>query len=48
MPGVAVEAMFARGSWISSVLADFIQIGDYKSAAESMTRTSASPQLQGE
>lgn len=49
MPGVAVETLFAKGLLDKlGIQADFIQIGDYKGAAESMTRTSASPELKGE
>ena len=49
MPGVAVETMFAKGLLDKiGVQADMIQIGEYKGADESMTRTNASTELRGE
>ena len=49
MPGVGMEAMFARGLLDKvGVKADYIQIGEYKGADEEYTRTEASEQLRGE
>ncbi len=49
MPGVGMEAMFAKGLLDKiGVKADYIQIGEYKGADEEYTRTSASDQLRGE
>ena len=49
LPGVAVETMFAKGLLDKVGLhADMIQIGEYKGANESLTRTTASDELKGE
>src|SRR5688500_1493635 len=49
IPGVAMEAMFAKGLLDKvGVKADYIQIGEYKGADEQFTRTTASEQLKGE
>ncbi len=49
LPGVGMEAMFARGLLDKvGVKADYIQIGEYKGADEEMTRTGPSEQLKGE
>ena len=49
MPGVGLEAMFAKGLLDKvGVKADYIQIGEYKGADEQYTRTDASEQLKGE
>ena len=49
IPGVGMEAMFARGLLDKvGVKADYIQIGEYKGADEQFTRTTASEQLKGE
>jgi hypothetical protein len=49
IPGVGMEAMFARGLLDKvGVKADYIQIGEYKGADEQYTRTTASDQLKGE
>lgn len=49
IPGVGMEAMFARGLLDKvGVKADYVQIGEYKGADEQFTRTGASEQLKGE
>jgi protease-4 len=49
IPGVGMEAMFARGLLDKiGVKADYIQIGEYKGADEQYTRTSASVELRGQ
>jgi protease-4 len=49
MPGVGLEAMFAKGLLDKiGVQADYVQIGEYKGADEEFTRTDASEQLRGE
>ncbi|MEO6437456.1 MAG: signal peptide peptidase SppA [Tepidisphaeraceae bacterium] len=49
IPGVGMEAMFARGLLDKvGVKADYVQIGEYKGADEQYTRTAASEQLKGE
>src|SRR4029079_1990368 len=49
IPGVGMEAMFARGLLDKvGVKADYIQIGEYKGADEQYTRTGPSDQLKGE
>lgn len=46
MPGVGIEALFARGLLDKiGVQADYVQIGEYKGADEQLTRTSPSPEL---
>jgi protease-4 len=49
MPGVGMEAMFAKGLLDKvGVKADYIQIGEYKGADEQYTRTAPSTELRGE
>jgi len=49
LPGVGMEAMFARGLLDKvGVKADYIQIGEYKGADEALTRSGPSEQLKGE
>jgi protease-4 len=49
MPGVGLEAMFAKGLLDKvGVQADYVQIGEYKGADEEFTRTGASDELRGE
>lgn len=49
IPGPAVETQFFRGIMEKvGVKADYIQIGEYKGADESYTRTEASEELRGE
>lgn len=49
IPGVGMEAMFARGLLDKvGVKADYVQIGQYKGADEQYTRTEASEQMRGE
>jgi protease-4 len=49
IPGVGMEAMFARGLLDKvGVKADYVQIGEYKGADEQYTRTAASEELKGE
>jgi protease-4 len=49
IPGPAVETQFFRGIMDKvGVKADYIQIGEYKGADESYTRTEASEELRGE
>ncbi|MCC7351088.1 MAG: signal peptide peptidase SppA [Phycisphaerales bacterium] len=49
MPGVNLEAMFARGLLDKiGVKADYIQVGEYKGADEQFTRTQPSDELKGE
>ncbi len=49
IPGVGLETMFAKGLLDKiGVQADYIQIGEYKGADETLTRTQASPELRGE
>ena len=49
LPGVGMEAMFARGLLDKvGVKADYVQIGEYKGADEQYTRNEASVQLKGE
>ena len=49
MPGVGLEAMFAKGLLDKvGVQADYVQIGEYKGADEEYTRTGASEELRGE
>jgi protease-4 len=49
IPGVGMEAMFYKGLFDKlGVVADYVQIGEYKGAEEPYTRTDASPQLKGE
>ena len=49
IPGVGMEAMFARGLLDKiGVRADYVQIGEYKGADEQYTRTGASEQMKGE
>ena len=49
IPGVGLEATFAKGLLDKvGVKADYVQIGEYKGADESFTRTAPSEQLRGE
>src|SRR6185295_17119606 len=49
MPGVGLETMFYRGLFDKiGVKADYIQIGAYKGADESYTRTGSSKEASGE
>jgi protease IV len=49
LPGVSMEAMFARGLLDKlGVKADYVQIGEFKGADEELTRTEASKELRGE
>jgi protease-4 len=49
IPGVGLEATFYKGIFDKvGVKADYVQIGEYKGADESYTRTEASPELRGE
>jgi protease-4 len=49
IPGVGLEAQFYKGLFDKiGVKADYVQIGEYKGAEESYTRTEASPELKGE
>jgi protease-4 len=49
MPGVGMEAMFARGLLDKvGVKADYIQIGEYKGADEEYTRKTASDELKSQ
>lgn len=49
MPGLGMEPMFAKGLLDKvGVQADYIQIGQYKGADESFTRTEPSQELRGE
>ena len=49
MPGVGLEAMFAKGLLDKiGVKADYVQIGQYKGADEMFTRDHASDQVRGE
>ncbi len=49
IPGVGMETMFYKGLFDKvGVKADYVQIGEYKGADESYTRTGASDELKGE
>jgi protease-4 len=49
IPGVGMEAMFYKGLFDKvGVVADYVQIGEYKGAEEPYTRTEASKELKGE
>jgi protease IV len=49
MPGIGVEAMFAKGLLDKvGVVADYVQIGEYKGADEQFTRTGPTDELRGE
>ena len=49
IPGVGMEAMFARGLLDKvGVKADYVQIGEYKGADEQYTRTGSSEEMKGE
>lgn len=49
IPGVGMETMFYKGLFDKvGVKADYVQIGEYKGADESYTRTGASDALKGE
>jgi protease-4 len=49
IPGVGMEAMFYKGLFEKvGVIADYVQIGEYKGAEEPYTRTEASKELKGE
>jgi protease IV len=49
IPGVGMEAMFARGLLDKvGVKADYVQIGEYKGADEQYTRTGPSEEMKGE
>jgi protease-4 len=49
IPGVGLETMFFKGLFDKfGVQADFVQIGEYKGADESYTRTEPSPESRGE
>lgn len=49
MPGVAVQAMFLKGTLDKlGIHADFVQIGEYKGADEQLTRSTASDEMKGE
>lgn len=49
LPGVGLETTFYKGLFDRiGVKADYVQIGEYKGADESFTRTEASPELKGE
>jgi protease-4 len=49
IPGVGLETMYYKGTFDKiGVLADYVQIGEYKGAEEPYTRTAASDELRGE
>ena len=49
IPGVGIETMYYKGTFDKvGVLADYVQIGEYKGAEEPYTRTAASDELRGE
>src|SRR3954466_348940 len=49
IPGIGLEATFYKGIFDKvGVKADYVQIGEYKGADESYTRSEASPELKGE
>ena len=49
IPGVGIQELFAKGLLDKvGVKADYIQIGQYKGADETLTRTEPSPELKGE
>ena len=49
IPGVGIQTMYLKGLFDKlGVIADYVQIGDYKGADEEFTRTGASPQFTGE
>ncbi|WP_428939506.1 signal peptide peptidase SppA [Fontivita pretiosa] len=49
IPGVGLEATFFKGTLDKiGVMADYVQIGEYKGAEEPFTRTSPSEELRGE
>ncbi len=49
IPGVGLETMFYKGTFDKlGVVADYVQIGEYKGAEEPYTRTAPSDELRGE